>query len=82
MSVVTMTRRERMRAKLADLKFPSALEVVDDILARADGSALSVAHALEQLLDAQIELRMQRRLESAQRTSRLCIIKVFMMGGG
>ena len=75
MSAVTMTRRDRVRAKLADLKLPGALEVVDEILARADGGALSVAHALEELLDAQIELRIQRRLESAQRTSRLPFFK-------
>ncbi len=75
MSAVTMTRRDRVRAKLADLKLPGALEIVDDILARADGGALSVAHALEELLDAQLALRVQRRLDSAQRTSRLPFFK-------
>ena len=75
MSAVTMSRRDRVRAKLADLKLPGALEVVDEILARADSGALSVAHALEELLDAQLALRVQRRLESAQRTSRLPYFK-------
>ena len=70
MSAVTMTRRDRIRAKLADLKLPGALEVVDEILARANGGALSVANAVEELLDAQLALRVQRRLESAQRTAR------------
>ena len=75
MSAVTMTRRERIRAKPADLKLPGALEVVDEILARADGGALSVANAFEELLDAQLELRIRRRLESVQRTARLPYFK-------
>ena len=45
------------------------------MLARADGGGLSVAVALEELLDAQLELRIRRRLESARRTSRLPHLK-------
>ncbi len=75
MSAVTMTRRDRTREKLADLKLPGAFEVVDEILARAHGGTLSVANAVEELLDAQLELRVQRRLESAQRTARLPYFK-------
>ena len=76
MSAVTMTRRDRIRAKLTDLKLPGALEVVDEILARADGGALSVVNAVEELLDAQLALRVQRRLEIAQRTARLPYFKI------
>ena len=72
---LAMSRRDRVRAKLADLKLPGALEAVDAVLARADGGGLSVAAALEELLDAQIELRIHRRLESARRTSRLPHLK-------
>ena len=72
---LAMSRRDRVRAKLADLKLPGALEAVDAVLARADGGGLSVAVALEELLDAQLELRIRRRLESARRTSRLPHLK-------
>ena len=68
---VARSRRDRVRAKLADLKLPGALEAVDDVLARADGGGLSVAGALEELLDAQLDLRVHRRRDSARRTSRL-----------
>ena len=70
-----MSRRDRVRAKLADLKLPGSLEAVDEILARADSGGLSVACALEELLDAQLDLRVHRRLESARRTSRLPHLK-------
>ena len=45
---LAMSRRDRVRAKLADLKLPGALEAVDAVLARADGGGLSVAAALEE----------------------------------
>ena len=78
MSAVTMTRRDRIREKLADLKLPGAFEVVDKILARAHGGTLNVANAVEELLDAQLELRVQRRLESAQRTA--CLLSGSVSG--
>ena len=31
------SRRDRIRAQLADLKMPGALEAVDDVLTRVDG---------------------------------------------
>ena len=68
---VALSRRDRVRAKPADLKLPGSLEAIDEILARADGGGPSVAGAIEELLDAQLELRVRRRLESARRTSRL-----------
>lgn len=67
--------RDRVREKLADLKLPGSLEVVDDVLSRVDGGALGVAEALEELLDAQLELRVRRRLESASRATRLPHLK-------
>ena len=70
-----MSRRDRVRAQLADLKLPGSLEAVDEILTRADDGGLSVAGAIEELLDAQLDLRIHRRLESARRTSRLPHLK-------
>ena len=56
-------RRDRLRAMLADLKMPGALEAVDDVLAQADSGAATAGEAIEQLLDAQIGLRNNRRLQ-------------------
>lgn len=67
--------RERLRAQLADLKMPGALEALDDILARIDGGHLTAPNALEALLGAQITLRNNRRLVAAMRSSRLPAIK-------
>ena len=68
-------RRDRLRAMLADLKMPGALEAVDGILAQADGGAISAGEAIERLLDAQIGLRNNRRLQAAMRSSRLPAVK-------
>ena len=48
--------RDRIRAQLADLKMPGALEAVDDVLAQVDSGVLSPAEAIERLLVAQIGL--------------------------
>ena len=69
------SRRDRLRAMLADLKMPGALEAVDGILSEADGGAITAAEAIEQLLDAQIGLRNNRRLQAAMRSSRLPAVK-------
>ena len=69
------SRRERVRAMLADLKMPGALEAVDGILAQADGGTVTATEAIEQLLNAQIVLRNNRRLQTAMRSSRLPAIK-------
>ena len=61
------SRRDRLRAMLADLKMPGALE--------ADSGTLSAAEAIEQLLNAQILLRNNRRLQTAMRASRLPAVK-------
>ena len=69
------TRRDRLRAMLADLRMPGALEAIDGILSEVDGGAISAAEAIEQLLGAQIELRNNRRLKAAMRSSRLPAVK-------
>ena len=60
---------------LADLKLPGALEAVDDILADVDRGGLTAGEAVQRLLDAQITLRNNRRLQTAMRSSRLPAIK-------
>jgi len=69
------TRRGRLRAMLADLRMPGALEAVDGILAEVDGGAIAAAEAIERLLGAQIALRNNRRLQTAMRSSRLPAVK-------
>ena len=76
MKAAADTRRERVRAMLADLKMPGALEVVDEILAQADGGTVTATEAIEQLLSAHIVLRNNRRLQTAMRSSRLTAIKM------
>ena len=74
-AAVAGNRRDRLREMLADLKMPGALEAVDGILSGADSGAVSAAEAIEQLLDAQIGLRNNRRLQAAMRSSRLPAVK-------
>ena len=69
------SRRDRIRAQLADLKMPGALEAVDDVLTRVDGGGVTASEAIQQLLGAQIMLRNNRRLQAAMRSSRLPAIK-------
>ena len=75
MKAAAKNRRDRVRAMLADLKMPGALEAADDILAQADGGSVTAGEAIEKLLGAQIELRNNRRLHSAMRSSRLPAVK-------
>ena len=70
-AATTTSVRDKLRAQLADLKMPGALEALDDILARVDGGTLHAAAALDALLGAQITLRNNRRLQAAMRSSRL-----------
>jgi DNA replication protein DnaC len=67
--------RDRIRAQLADLKMPGALEALDTILAQVDGGHLKAADAIEALLGAHITLRNNRRLQTAMRASRLPAVK-------
>ena len=75
MNAPAPARRDRLRAMLADLKMPGALEAVDGILSDADGGTISAAEAIEQLLNAQIVLRNNRRLQTAMRSSRRPAVK-------
>ncbi len=75
MSPAVPSLRDRLRAQLADLKLPGALEALDDILRQVDSGALPAPAALEALLGAQIQLRNTRRLTAAMRSSRLPAVK-------
>ncbi len=70
------SRRDRLRGMLADLKMPGSLEALDPILQGVDGGAVTAAEAIESLLDAQIQLRNNRRLQAAMRSSRLPAVKM------
>ena len=70
-----VARRDHIREMLADLKLPGALEAVDDILAEVDRGSVTASEAVERLLNAQITLRNNRRLQTAMRSSRLPAIK-------
>ena len=75
MTAKLRTPGEDIRAMLADLKMPGALEAVDGILAEVDGGAVTASKAIARLLMAQITLRNNRRLEAAMRSSRLPAVK-------
>jgi DNA replication protein DnaC len=75
MKAPARSRREQIRAMLADLKLPGSLEAVDAVLSDADGGNLTAAEAIERLLGAQITLRNNRRLQTAMRASRLPAVK-------
>jgi DNA replication protein DnaC len=75
MKTPARSRREQIRAMLADLKLPGSLEAVDEVLSDADGGKLTAAEAIERLLGAQITLRNNRRLQTAMRASRLPAVK-------
>jgi DNA replication protein DnaC len=69
------SRRDRIRAQLADLKMPGALEALDAVLAQVDSGNVGAAEAIELVLGAQIALRNNRRLQAAMRSSRLPAVK-------
>jgi DNA replication protein DnaC len=75
MKAGAVSRRDRLRAQLADLKMPGALEALDTVLASVDAGQGTAADAIEALLGAQIALRNQRRLQAAMRSSRLPVVK-------
>lgn len=74
-AAISPSLRERLRAQLADLKMPGALEALDDVLRRCDSGQLAPADAIEQLLGAHIQLRNARRLQTAMRSARLPAVK-------
>jgi DNA replication protein DnaC len=75
MKSAPLSRRDRLRHILADLRMPGALEALDTILQGVDGGTLTAPEAIEQLLAAQIQLRNNRRLQAAMRSSRLPVVK-------
>jgi DNA replication protein DnaC len=75
MKAAAPSLREQIRAQLADLKMPGALEALDDILRALDGGSVQAPAAIERLLGAQIALRNNRRLQAAMRSSRLPAVK-------
>lgn len=75
MKTAAPSRRDRLRQMRADLRLPGALEALDAILHGVDGATLTAPEAIEQLLGAQIQLRNNRRLQAAMRSSRLPAIK-------
>jgi DNA replication protein DnaC len=75
MKKTPVSRRDRIRSMLADLKMPGALEGLDSILHDVDGGKLTTAEAIEAVLHAQITLRNNRRLQAAMRSSRLPAVK-------
>ncbi|MEX1103127.1 MAG: IS21-like element helper ATPase IstB, partial [Dehalococcoidia bacterium] len=75
MRTAAPSRRDRLGSQLADLKMPGSLEALDSILSGIDGGSLGGAEAVEALLGAQIQLRNNRRLQAAMRSSRLPAVK-------
>ena len=69
------SQREVIRGMLADLKMPGSLEAVDTILSDIDGGRLAATEAISRLLSAQVNLRNNRRLQAAMRSSRLPSVK-------
>jgi DNA replication protein DnaC len=69
--------RDQIRGQLADLKMPGALEALDSVLSRIDGGQIGAPEAISAVLNAQISLRNNRRLEAAMRSSRLPAVKTF-----
>ena len=63
MKAVQHSRRDRIRAQLADLKTPGALEALAVVLSEVDVGEASPAEAIERLLRAQISLRNDRSLD-------------------
>lgn len=61
----------RLKSHLVDLKFASALEILDETIERLERDEISAVEALEQLLDQEHCTRESRRITSQLRTSRL-----------
>jgi len=78
MKAAQASRRDRIRSQLADLKMPGSLEALDTVLSGVDGGRFTPAEAIETLLGAQIQLRNNRRLQAAMRSSRLPAVKTLM----
>jgi DNA replication protein DnaC len=73
--MATAPLRDRLRYQLAELKMPGALEALDEILRQADRGQLAAGEAISALLGSHIQLRNQRRLQTAMRSARLPAVK-------
>ena len=70
-----LTTVERVRQRLVDLKFASALEILDETLERLERDEISAVDALDLLLDQEQGVRETRRVRTQLMTSRLTPIK-------
>lgn len=62
---------DRIKAHLVDMKFVSALEILDETVERLERNELSALEALGLLLDQEQGTRETRRIRAQLRTSRL-----------
>ena len=60
MTATARDRRDRLRAMLADLKMPGALEAVDGVLAKVDSGAVTTSER-ERLKELEREVRELKR---------------------
>ena len=65
----------RLKSHLADLSMPGSLEVVDGLMEKLDRGSMSPAEAMEQLISAQVALKLERRLAIAMHSSKLPSVK-------
>ena len=73
------SRRDRLRAMLADLKMPGSLEALDPILQGVDGGAVTAAEATENLLGARLTSATRRSphgSESAAVITQNCVTQI------
>jgi DNA replication protein DnaC len=66
---------DQMKAVITRDLMPGALEALDSILHDIDDGATTASERIENLLTAQIQLRNNRRLQAAMRSSRLPAVK-------
>lgn len=71
----TVTTLERVRQRLVELKFASALEILDQTMERLERDEISAVDALDLLLDQEQGVRETRRIRTQLMTSRLTPIK-------
>lgn len=64
--------RDQIRAQLAHLKMLDTLDPVDSVLSRIDSGQIS---AIRPVVDPQISVRNNRRVEAAMRSSRLPTVR-------
>jgi hypothetical protein len=67
-----LSRRDRLRQILADLRMPGALEALDAILQGVDGGTLTAPEAIEQLLAELSDFRLALTLKNGIRALATC----------